>query len=108
MTRLFNHFQSSVGSKIVMALSGLGLVTHVSFHMLGKVVGSVPRISPGRLVELVFGWPESPSGYIATRSPFLTNCDIERRFPTSLRCRRLMEVDLRQMAISLTVEERPL
>lgn len=60
------------------------------------------------VVELVFGWPESPSGYIATRSPFLTNCDIERRFPTSLRCRRLMEVDLRQMAISLTVEERPL
>ncbi len=37
MTRLLNHFQSSVGSKMVMALTGLGLVTYVVFHMLGNL-----------------------------------------------------------------------
>ena len=37
MTRLFTHFQSSVGTKVVMALSGLGLVGYVLFHMLGNL-----------------------------------------------------------------------
>ncbi len=37
MTRLFSHFQSSVGAKVVMALSGLGLVSYVIFHMLGNL-----------------------------------------------------------------------
>lgn len=32
-----NHFQSSVGGKVVMALSGLGLVVYVIFHMLGNL-----------------------------------------------------------------------
>ena len=32
-----NHFQSTVGSKVVMALSGLGLVIYVIFHMLGNL-----------------------------------------------------------------------
>ncbi len=37
MTRLFSHFQSSVGSKVLLALSGLGLVSYVIFHMLGNL-----------------------------------------------------------------------
>jgi succinate dehydrogenase / fumarate reductase cytochrome b subunit len=37
MARPSNHFQSSVGSKVVMALSGLGLVIYVIFHMLGNL-----------------------------------------------------------------------
>jgi succinate dehydrogenase / fumarate reductase cytochrome b subunit len=37
MVRSFNHFQSSVGSKVVLALSGLGLVIYVIFHMLGNL-----------------------------------------------------------------------
>lgn len=37
MTRLFSHFQSSVGTKVVMALSGLGFVSYVIFHMLGNL-----------------------------------------------------------------------
>lgn len=37
MTRLVSHFQSSVGAKVVMALSGLGLVSYVIFHMLGNL-----------------------------------------------------------------------
>lgn len=37
MTRLFNHFHSSVGAKVVMALSGLVLVIYVIFHMLGNL-----------------------------------------------------------------------
>lgn len=37
MARPSNHFQSSVGGKIVMALSGLGLVAYVIFHMLGNL-----------------------------------------------------------------------
>lgn len=37
MTRPSNHFQSSVGSKVLMALSGLGLVIYVIFHMLGNL-----------------------------------------------------------------------
>lgn len=37
MARPSNHFQSTVGSKIVMALSGLGLVIYAIFHMLGNL-----------------------------------------------------------------------
>ncbi|MBK9307305.1 MAG: succinate dehydrogenase cytochrome b subunit [Nitrospira sp.] len=37
MTRLFSHFQSSVGSKVLLALSGLGLVSYIIFHMLGNL-----------------------------------------------------------------------
>lgn len=37
MARPSNHFQSTVGSKVVMALSGLGLVIYVIFHMLGNL-----------------------------------------------------------------------
>ena len=37
MARPFNHFQSSVGNKVVMAVSGLGLVIYVIFHMLGNL-----------------------------------------------------------------------
>lgn len=37
MTRLFRHFQSSVGSKVLLAVSGLGLVGYVIFHMLGNL-----------------------------------------------------------------------
>lgn len=37
MTRLFTHLQSSVGSKVVTALSGLGLVIYVILHMLGNL-----------------------------------------------------------------------
>jgi succinate dehydrogenase / fumarate reductase, cytochrome b subunit len=37
MIRLFSHFQSSVGKKMVMALTGLGLVVFVMFHMLGNL-----------------------------------------------------------------------
>jgi succinate dehydrogenase / fumarate reductase cytochrome b subunit len=37
MARPTNHFQSSVGSKVVIALSGLGLVIYVIFHMLGNL-----------------------------------------------------------------------
>jgi succinate dehydrogenase / fumarate reductase cytochrome b subunit len=37
MTRLLSHLQSSVGKKIVIALTGLGLVSYVIFHMLGNL-----------------------------------------------------------------------
>ncbi len=37
MTRLSNHVRSSVGGKVVMALSGLGLVFYVVIHMLGNL-----------------------------------------------------------------------
>lgn len=37
MARQSNHFQSSVRSKVVMALSGLVLVSYVVFHMLGNL-----------------------------------------------------------------------
>jgi len=37
MTRLFSHFQSSIGRKIVMALTGLILAAFVVFHMLGNL-----------------------------------------------------------------------
>ncbi len=37
MARPSNHFQSSVGSKVVIAVSGLGLVVYVIFHMLGNL-----------------------------------------------------------------------
>lgn len=37
MTRQPNHFKSSVRSKVVMALSGLVLVSYVIFHMLGNL-----------------------------------------------------------------------
>jgi len=37
MTRLVSHFRSSVGSKVVMALTGLGLIVYVIFHMLGNL-----------------------------------------------------------------------
>lgn len=37
MVRSSNHFQSTVGSKVVMALSGLWLVIYVIFHMLGNL-----------------------------------------------------------------------
>jgi succinate dehydrogenase / fumarate reductase, cytochrome b subunit len=37
MIRLFSHFQSSVGKKMVMALTGLGLVAYVMIHMLGNL-----------------------------------------------------------------------
>jgi succinate dehydrogenase / fumarate reductase cytochrome b subunit len=35
--RFFNHFQTSLGSKVVVALTGLGLVGFVVFHMLGNL-----------------------------------------------------------------------
>ena len=37
MIRLFSHFQSSVGKKMVTALTGLVLVLYVVFHMLGNL-----------------------------------------------------------------------
>jgi len=37
MVRLVSHFQSSVGKKMAMALTGLGLVGYVIFHMLGNL-----------------------------------------------------------------------
>lgn len=37
MTRLFSHFQSSVGTKVILALTGLSLVIYVIFHMLGNL-----------------------------------------------------------------------
>jgi succinate dehydrogenase / fumarate reductase, cytochrome b subunit len=37
MIRRFSHFHSSVGKKMVMALTGLGLVLYVVFHMLGNL-----------------------------------------------------------------------
>jgi succinate dehydrogenase / fumarate reductase cytochrome b subunit len=37
MTRLVSHLQSSVGRKAVVALTGLGLVAYVIFHMLGNL-----------------------------------------------------------------------
>lgn len=37
MTRLSSHVQSSIGTKVVVALSGLGLVSYVIFHMLGNL-----------------------------------------------------------------------
>ncbi|CUS39263.1 succinate dehydrogenase cytochrome b subunit [Candidatus Nitrospira nitrificans] len=51
MARPSNHFQSSVGSKVVMALSGLGLVLYVVFHMLGNLQ--------------VFEGPHALNGYAA-------------------------------------------
>ena len=35
--RLFTHFQTSLGSNVVVALTGLGLVGFVVFHMLGNL-----------------------------------------------------------------------
>ncbi len=35
--QLFNHFQTSLGSKFVVALTGLGLAGFVVFHMLGNL-----------------------------------------------------------------------
>lgn len=35
--RLFDHFHTSLGSKIVVALTGLGLAGFVVFHMLGNL-----------------------------------------------------------------------
>ena len=37
MIRLFSHVQSSVGKKMVIALTGLGLVMYVIVHMLGNL-----------------------------------------------------------------------
>lgn len=37
MIRLFSHLQSSLGSKVAVALTGLGLVGFVIFHMLGNL-----------------------------------------------------------------------
>lgn len=37
MARSSNHFQSSVGNRVVLAVSGLGLVLYVIFHMLGNL-----------------------------------------------------------------------
>jgi succinate dehydrogenase / fumarate reductase cytochrome b subunit len=37
MTRLVSHLQSSVGRKVILALTGLGLVIYVIFHMLGNL-----------------------------------------------------------------------
>ncbi len=37
MIRLVGYVQSSVGKKMVMALTGLGLVVYVVFHMLGNL-----------------------------------------------------------------------
>ena len=37
MIRLVNHLQSSVGRKVVITLTGLGLVLYVIFHMLGNL-----------------------------------------------------------------------
>ncbi|MDH5739896.1 MAG: hypothetical protein OEY77_06180, partial [Nitrospira sp.] len=37
MTRLVSYLQSSVGRKVVMALTGLGLTIYVIFHMLGNL-----------------------------------------------------------------------
>ena len=37
MVRRFNHFMTSLGSKVVVALSGLGLAGFVVFHMLGNL-----------------------------------------------------------------------
>lgn len=37
MTPLYSHFQSSIGTKVLVALSGLGLVGYVVFHMLGNL-----------------------------------------------------------------------
>ncbi len=37
MIRLFNHLQASIGSKVVVALTGLALVGFVVFHMLGNL-----------------------------------------------------------------------
>lgn len=35
--RLYSHFQLSIGTKVLVALSGLGLVSYVVFHMLGNL-----------------------------------------------------------------------
>lgn len=37
MTQLFSHLQTSVGRKLVVAVTGLGLVTFVIAHMLGNL-----------------------------------------------------------------------
>jgi succinate dehydrogenase / fumarate reductase, cytochrome b subunit len=37
MTRFFGHFQSSVGTKGIVTVTGLGLVVFVVFHMLGNL-----------------------------------------------------------------------
>lgn len=37
MIRLLNHLQASIGSKMAVALTGLGLVFFVIFHMLGNL-----------------------------------------------------------------------
>jgi succinate dehydrogenase / fumarate reductase cytochrome b subunit len=37
MIRLLSHLQASIGSKMAVALSGLGLVLFVIFHMLGNL-----------------------------------------------------------------------
>lgn len=37
MIRLLNHLQASIGSKLVVALTGLALVGFVIFHMLGNL-----------------------------------------------------------------------
>ena len=37
MIRFFGHIISSVGSKIIVACSGLGLALFVVFHMLGNL-----------------------------------------------------------------------
>lgn len=37
MTRLASHFQTSVGKKVSLALTGLGLAGYVLFHMLGNL-----------------------------------------------------------------------
>lgn len=55
----FNHFQSSVGSKIVMALNGLGLVTMLVFTCWERSWGRSREYLRAGVVELVFGWPES-------------------------------------------------
>lgn len=49
--RLFNHFQTSLGSKLVVALSGLGLAGFVVFHMLGNLQ--------------IFEGPDALNGYAA-------------------------------------------
>ncbi len=51
MTRLFGHILTSLGSKVLVALSGLGLAGFVVFHMLGNLQ--------------VFEGPDALNGYAA-------------------------------------------
>ena len=57
MIPLLSHFQTSVGSKVIVALTGLGLVGFVLFHMLGNLQVFEGAVALNRYAALLHEMP---------------------------------------------------